>query len=162
MESLNNQIMEVSQLWPLIKEVIDSGGEYRLHPRGISMLPLIRPGQDTVSLVLPNEINEGDIVLYQREEGHFVLHRVMYIKDSEYQMCGDNQDYLEFGIKIEQIVAKVKNIYKDNEQIVNTESKEYKKYVKSIYKKIKKRKRRVFFASLKNKILRRNKKGLSH
>ena len=34
----------------LIREVLASGGEFRLYPRGTSMLPLIRQGIDSVAL----------------------------------------------------------------------------------------------------------------
>lgn len=143
--------LELSEFWPVIDEVISSGGEFRLTPYGTSMLPLIKPGEDAVSLVLPNEIKKTDIVLYKRLDGSFVLHRVMYIDKNEYVMCGDNQNYLERGIKREQILAVVKNIYKNNES-VNTEDKAYKKYIKGLYRKTRKSRIRLILSRIKHKI----------
>ena len=121
--------LELSDLWPLIDEIISGGGEFRLTPNGISMLPLIRPGVDSITLVLPTTVNKGDIVLYKRDNGQYVLHRVMYIKKGEYIMCGDNQYEHEHGIKKENILAKVKGIYR-GEEYFETDNKEYQRYVK--------------------------------
>ena len=52
-----------------IREVMDSGGEFTLYPRGTSMLPLIVQGRDSVTLVKAEEFRTGDIAFYQRENG---------------------------------------------------------------------------------------------
>ena len=46
----------LEEYMPLIKEVVESGGEFRLFPRGTSMLPLIRQGRDSVALVAVDTI----------------------------------------------------------------------------------------------------------
>ena len=66
-------------------------------------------------------------------------------------MCGDNQNYLERDIKREQILALVKDIYRDGEK-VNTETDEYRKYIKSLYKKVRKSRFRLFLSRIKHKI----------
>lgn len=147
---LSNKV-ELNDLWPVIEEVISSGGEFQLTPYGISMLPLIRPGQDSVILVSPRDLKKTDIVLYKRCDGSFVLHRIMLIQKDNYIMCGDNQNYLERDIKKEQILALVKDIYRDGEKI-NTETDEYKKYIKSLYKKVRKSRLRLFLSRIKHKI----------
>lgn len=147
---LSNKV-ELNDLWPVIDEVISSGGEFQLTPYGISMLPLIRPGQDSVILISPRDLKKTDIVLYKRCDGSFVLHRIMLIQKDNYIMCGDNQNYLERDIKKEQILALVKDIYRDGEKI-NTETDEYKKYIKSLYKKVRKSRLRLFLSRIKHKI----------
>lgn len=147
---MSNKV-ELNDLWPVIEEVISSGGEFQLTPYGISMLPLIRPGQDSVILVSPRDLKKTDIVLYKRCDGSFVLHRIMLIQKDNYIMCGDNQNYLERDIKKEQILALVKDIYRDGEKI-NTETDEYKKYIKSLYKKVRKSRLRLFLSRIKHKI----------
>ena len=130
--------MELKETWPIIKEVISTGGEFHLAPRGNSMLPLIRPGKDTVVLVAPNDLKKQDIVLYKRANGQFILHRIMHIKKDHLLMCGDNLDYYEYEIKLEDILAKVKDILIDGKTKLDTSTKEYKKYVKSRYQKVRK------------------------
>ncbi len=122
--------VDLNDIWHIIDEVISSGGEFRITPNGTSMLPLLRPGVDTIVLVSPQDIKKGDIVLHRRDGGKFILHRVINAKKDNYIICGDNQTSLEYGVQDRHILAKVKDIYRDDEK-VDIESKEYKKYVKS-------------------------------
>ena len=105
--------LPMSEMVGLIEEVISDNGEFRLYPKGTSMLPLIRQGKDSVILVQPSLLSIGDIILYKRENGQFVLHRIVKTKKDEYILCGDNQTQLEYGIKESQVIAKVKAVYID-------------------------------------------------
>ncbi len=100
-----------------INAVLDSGGEFTLFPRGTSMLPLIVEGRDSVTLIRAPEYHKGDIAFYKRENGGFVLHRIIAEKDGAFTMCGDNQLSFEQGIKSGQIIAKVKHITRKNKKI---------------------------------------------
>ena len=115
------------------------------------MIVFIRPGVDTVTLVSPGEIKKTDIVLYRRDNGKFVLHRVMLVRKKDYVMCGDNQKVYEPRIRRDQILASVKDIIKDGKS-VDTTSDEYKKYVKSLYRKTWKARIRVFLSRIKHAI----------
>ncbi len=94
-------------------------------------MPLLREGKDSVLLVSPNNIKKNDIVLYKRANGQFVMHRVIKIKKDEFIMCGDNQYEHEHGIKKENLLAKVKGIYR-GEEYFEASNKQYKKYVKKL------------------------------
>ena len=120
----------LSELYPLIAEGIKAGGTYRFYPKGKSMLPLIKEGADSVVLSSVDKIAEGDIVLYKRQNGMFVIHRVVKISDTV-SMCGDNQFYIEKDILIEQILAKVSAIYK-KDRLVKLDSQGYNFYVKML------------------------------
>lgn len=122
-------------VWPSINDIISNGGEFCLLPNGNSMLPLIRPGQDMVTIVSPEDLKKDDIVLFVRRTGQFVLHRIVDIKKGRYNIIGDNQRTIEFKIPREWILAKVKYIHRDGE-IIDFESKEYKKYLKKLHRKI--------------------------
>lgn len=100
-----------------IREVMDSGGEFTLYPRGTSMLPLIVQGRDSVTLVKAEEFRAGDIAFYQRENGQYVLHRVIGERDGAFTMCGDNQLAPEYGVKPEQIIAKAAYITRKGSKI---------------------------------------------
>lgn len=71
------------------------------------MLPLIKQGRDSVTLIKAERLQIGDIAFYKRSGGEFVLHRIIGEKDGTFTMCGDNQTSLEYGIKPEQIIARV-------------------------------------------------------
>ena len=58
---------------------------------GNSMCPFLHPG-DIVYLNRYTELEKGDIVLFTRPDGSFVLHRIYQIKkDGSYLILGDNQ-----------------------------------------------------------------------
>ena len=105
--------LPMSEMVGLIEEVISGDGEFRLYPRGTSMLPLIRQGKDSVILVKPGLLSIGDIILYRRKNGQFVLHRIVKMKGDNLVICGDNQVSLEYGITVSDVIAKVKAVYID-------------------------------------------------
>lgn len=110
--------IELAALLPLIREVISRGGEFALHPRGESMLPTIRAGRDTVMLsALDRPPVRGDLLLYQRDTGAFVLHRVVREeKDGTLSMRGDNQYFIERGIRKDQVIAVVRRYYRQGQE----------------------------------------------
>lgn len=127
---MNSEEIYLADAIEAIEEVLASGGEFRLFPRGTSMLPLIVQSRDSVVIRRDTEIpaRKHDIAFYRRNDGHFVLHRVMDIRDGEYIMCGDNQTLLETGIKKEQIIAYVSEIHRKNKVIKKT-NRAYRAYV---------------------------------
>lgn len=100
-----------------IREVLDSGGAFRIYPRGTSMLPLLREGIDSVLLEKPDgSLKKGDIAFYLRDNGGYVLHRVIKAKNG-YIMCGDNQLAPESGIEQRHIIGRVCAIYRGEKQL---------------------------------------------
>ncbi len=117
---MNNGEFLLEDAIDAIEEVLASGGEFNLCPKGTSMLPLIVQGRDSVvlkrnTLMAPEK---HDIVFYRRTNGQFVLHRVMDIaEDGTYTMCGDNQISLEYGISPTQIIAYVASITRKGKKL---------------------------------------------
>ena len=108
----------LEELYPILLEVIGSGGEFRLFPRGTSMKPLLREGKDSVALVAPEGYRRGDILLYRRPNGNFVLHRLMEVeKDGRLTFCGDNQSLLEKGVAPDAVIARVAAVYRGEKRI---------------------------------------------
>ncbi len=104
----------LKDLEPIIKESIKDGGQFVFYPSGISMLPTIVGGKDCVVLVEADVLHKYDLVLYKRDGGQYVLHRIMKIDGTKLAMCGDNQLYYEYNIDKEQIIAKADEIRKEN------------------------------------------------
>ena len=75
---------------------------------GGSMVPFLHHG-DTVYLdLLDSPPKRGDIVLYTRESGRYILHRIYKVnKDGSFVMVGDAQQVLERIESREQIHARV-------------------------------------------------------
>ena len=58
---------------------------------GTSMAPFLRPG-DTVYLDLPERpLKKGDIVLFTRADGRYILHRICKCLPDGFLLLGDNQ-----------------------------------------------------------------------
>lgn len=130
---MNKLSLSINEIWELAEPVIASGGEFRLFHKGISMMPLLRQGIDSVVLSkLNREPKRFDIVAYRRANGQFVLHRIWKIKKDQLVMCGDNHSDLEYGITKNNILAIVVGIYRDEEYIDIANSKWYKKYLKKL------------------------------
>ena len=117
---MNNNEFYLVDAIEVIEEVLASGGEFRIYPRGTSMLPLIVQNRDSVVLKrkTDGELKKNDIAFYRRKNGQFVLHRVLKVcSDGSYVMCGDNQTYLEEGIEKEQIIAYVSQLYRKEKPV---------------------------------------------
>ena len=116
---MNNQEVFLSDAIDVIEEILSSGGEFRLYPKGTSMMPLLRQGRDSVVLKRKDSgAEKHDIAFYRRKDGAFVLHRVMRVsKDGSYVMCGDNQTALEEGIERDQIIGYVDRVYRKDKSV---------------------------------------------
>ena len=128
---MNNGEFYLADAIEAIEEVLASGGDFRMCPKGTSMLPLIVQTRDSVVLTrnFATPAKRHDIVFYRRKNGQFVLHRVMEIcDDGTYTMCGDNQTDLERGIEKEQIIAYVSGLYR-KEKAVRMDGFRYSAYV---------------------------------
>lgn len=145
---------KLSEYDETIRLVLESGGEFRIYPKGTSMLPLIVQGRDSVTLIKPSgELKKGDIAFYLRENGQYVLHRVVKVQNGVYAMCGDNQTEIEHGIENKQIIGVASKIYR-GDKLITPKKLSYRLYLfiwRSFFV------RRVFFKlrRLKNKIKKR-------
>lgn len=99
---------QLDTLMPLFRERLAAGQKVRFSPRGMSMLPMLRPGIDTVVLSpVPETLQKYDLPLYQRQDGKYVLHRIVAVEGDTYTCMGDNQFYPEGGLTREQMIALV-------------------------------------------------------
>lgn len=75
---------------------------------GYSMTPFLIHGRDTVYLSrLERQPQRGDMLLYRRDNGAYILHRVVRVEGGLCTMVGDAQTLLEPGIRRDQIIALV-------------------------------------------------------
>ena len=124
--------INMETLLPFIEEAFSRNLDFQIPITGTSMNPLLYQNRDYVKIqkpVLPLKI--GDIPLYRRKDGAFVLHRVVGIKDNgEYIMCGDNQFLLEYGITDTNIIGIAKTLIIDGKEINVDSDVEYLKHKK--------------------------------
>lgn len=110
METTKKKKINLIEIYPIIKEKIDNGGTVRLPITGISMRPLLVWDRDSVEIVKCDNPKKGDIIFYLRDNGKFVLHRIIGTDENGYILCGDNQWVKEYGIKDHNIIAVVSSI----------------------------------------------------
>ena len=97
---------------PLFRECLAAGQSVRFSPRGVSMLPMIRQGIDSVVISpLPDILKKYDTPLYQRDDGKYILHRIVEVGDT-YTCIGDNQFDPETGVRQDQMIALVTGFYR--------------------------------------------------
>lgn len=85
---------------------------------GDSMMPLIKQGRDLLVIEsVKSPINRGDIPLYKRDNGRYVLHRVISTKGGKYKICGDNRIAVEHGIEDRHILGVLVAILRDGKEL---------------------------------------------
>ena len=146
------QQVRMDDMIPLMKERLVAGQTVQLSPVGISMLPMLRQGRDCVILKpIFGKLRKYDIPLYQRDDGHYVLHRI--VKTGETYTCiGDNQFREEIGARQDQPIAVVSGFTRDgNYRSVETLSYRvycrfwhYTRPVRRLYRAVKRRLHRIF------------------
>ena len=87
---------------------------------GTSMRPLLREGESRVQVVKTGDepLKRGDIVLYRRNNGTWVLHRIIKVKNEHtFLVCGDHQWKLDEQIQKEQILAVVQGFFRNGHYV---------------------------------------------
>lgn len=104
---MKKQLLPMEELVKLLLLQLNNGGRAELVVTGISMYPLFHHRKDSVWLVPADGLRrKGDIILYRRENGQYILHRIIAVKDGKYTCCGDNQAELE-PVEQHQVIAVV-------------------------------------------------------
>ena len=122
--------VSMDEMAPLIREILAESGEVSFVSAGVSMLPTIRDRKDTVTLVRPQGIlKKGDVPFYQRDNGQYILPRVIYVNGDTYVMRGDNQWENEYNVRHDQIIGVLHSFDRDGKTYKVTDT-GYKLYVK--------------------------------
>lgn len=110
--------VSLDAVFPIMKETLEGGGNVTFKPCGISMLPLLRQGIDSVRLQKPTgSLKRLDIIFYRRANGQFVLHRIVGKNKNGYILRGDNQVENEYNIQTDSVIAVATHIVRGNKEI---------------------------------------------
>ena len=161
MQKLSNNQENIVKSSISYREILEKNDFYIATPIGTSMLPLLKERVDTVKLVKPTKkIEKYDVILYERPNNMYVLHRVLGIKrkngEELYVLCGDNQVVLEKYVKKNQIIGVMEGYYK-GESYISKDDLDYKKYVKRRVRSRKWRKLRALLSKIYHKIFKKKK-----
>jgi hypothetical protein len=107
------------ELSPLMKETLQNSGEVIFTPSGSSMLPLLRNRKEKVCIVKPQEnpLKKYDMPLFVRNNGQYILHRILAVKADGYVIIGDNQYVKEYRVQHSQVIGVVKGIWRNGKYI---------------------------------------------
>ncbi len=118
---------DIEIIMPLVLESIERGGSAKLKVSGFSMYPLVASRRDSVLLVKADDIKVGDVPLYKRDDGSYILHRIVGEKNGAFYTMGDYETKKEYPVYPEQIVAKASGFYR-KEKFIDCNSRWYKLY----------------------------------
>lgn len=130
-----------------IAEALEREGKYVGPTVGISMLPMLKTGRDTVVIVPKRErLKRLDVALFRRGEA-YVLHRVIEAKDGGYVIRGDNC-YADERVKEEDVIGVLTEYFRKDKHIACDE----KRYLAYAERRVRNYPVRRFFKRLKGKI----------
>lgn len=86
-------VLDTEKYLDAVCRMIEEGRENVPVPvKGVSMRPFLRNGDFAYLVPLPEKVRKGDILLFQRENSQYILHRVYKIKkDGSLLLLGDSQ-----------------------------------------------------------------------
>ena len=97
--------VRLEQMMPLIRERLAAGESVQFTPQGTSMRPMILGGRDQVILSpLSEQLQKFDLPFYQRDNGQYVLHRIVKVEET-FTCIGDGQFIYEPGVRQDQMIA---------------------------------------------------------
>jgi len=128
MNMVSENLIHGEELMALVRERLALGQSVRYLPfRGVSMLPMLRQGKDSVEISpLPDRLRKYDIPVYQYPSGKYVMHRVVSVEEDHYICLGDNLTERE-TIYPEQMIGVV-TAFKRGERRISAENPLYRGY----------------------------------
>lgn len=99
----------MEELAAILQLQLQEGGRAELTVTGSSMHPMLRNHRDKVILV-PGAAKKNDVILFRRDSGAYILHRIVRERDGMFVCSGDNQWQVE-TIRPDQVIAVVDSWY---------------------------------------------------
>ena len=91
-----NEKMKFETVMPIINEAFEKGEAFSFTPNGVSMKPFITGGKTKVTIEkYTGGAKKHDVVFYKRDDGKYVMHRIVKIYPDSFGVCGDNQWWVE-------------------------------------------------------------------
>ena len=88
--------------------LLDTAEYVPLNISGSSMTPFLVHSRDTVYLSkVTRPLKKGDMILYRRDNGAYILHRICRVEPESYRLVGDAQIMIEKGVRPDQVLALV-------------------------------------------------------
>lgn len=103
---MKTHFVDTQEYLNVICEIIRCGEEVSIPVKGISMQPFLKEGRDAVILASADQkLQIGDIILYRRQNGQYVLHRIVRKNGGMFYLRGDAHSGIPEPVRREQICA---------------------------------------------------------
>lgn len=114
-----------------IEDVLLKDG-YVIHAvEGDSMMPMLDQSTDLVKITpILGRLKKGDLPLYKRPSGQYVLHRIIAVRKKYCITCGDNRSLTE-KVPYGWMIGVMQGYYK-NGRYIPADDKDYLAYVKKM------------------------------
>ena len=109
------KFFSMKELAPVIEQSVNQGKQVKFTVTGNSMFPLFANRRDQVIVEKAESISKYDIVLHLREDGHYILHRVIGVKGNMLTIAGDNETVKERNVDSSRVIAKVTSFVRKGE-----------------------------------------------
>ena len=109
----------MAEISPLVLETLGNGGEVIFTVTGNSMAPLWHHRKNKVTIAKAKEeiLKKYDIPLFLRDDGKYILHRIVSLKDNGYVVMGDHQCVKEYPVFHSQVIGVVRGFWRDGRYI---------------------------------------------
>ena len=95
-----------------METLIYQGEDVSIPVSGFSMNPFLADKRDAVLVKRPDrDLQRGDIVLYKRRNGQYILHRIWKVKREGYYLVGDAHTEIEGPVSQDQIIGREYKLY---------------------------------------------------
>lgn len=124
-DNMEKRILPNELLLGEVARLVSEGEKVTLMTKGVSMLPFIVGGKDSVILEKPSELEVGMIALAEIHKGVYVLHRIISIEGDKVTLMGDgNIRGCEF-CRVDNIAAVASFILKKNGKSIDCSSRRH-------------------------------------
>ena len=111
------RVLPTETYFAVIRQELEDQGRAYVRVTGQSMMPLLRHLKDGVILRPGQDARVGDIVLFDRRNGRYALHRVIRRENGRFSMAGDAQWHVEEGLPCGQILGIAESIVRGGRSI---------------------------------------------
>lgn len=115
----NLKTIKSEELFPAIRDLLDNDRKVRITVTGNSMMPFLRENIDSVELSAADfsSLRFGQITLIRRQDGQYILHRLVRKKKDHFYIAGDAQLSVEGPVYPDQLIATVTKVWREDRQI---------------------------------------------
>lgn len=100
------------------EQLLKEQESFTYHFKGDSMEPFLNQKTDLVVIHRPvAPLKPYDVILYKRDNGQYVLHRILKCRAKDYLISGDNRWFLESGITDRNVLGIMTGVIRDGKMI---------------------------------------------